>query len=79
MIPDPTDEIRAIRNRLSSACNYELAKIFEETRRHQAESGRAYINLPSRRPAFEDTTNQTLEASGEAGPVDGQESSVVTE
>ena len=76
MIPDPTDEIRAIRNRLSPACNFDLAKIFEETRRHQAESG-TYINLSSRRSAFEDTTNQTLLPSGEAGRVESGESSLV--
>ena len=45
MIPDPTDEIRAIRNRLAAKCNYDLDRIVEETRQHQRESGRTYCSL----------------------------------
>ena len=45
MIPDPTDEIRAIRNRLAAKCNYDLDRIVEETRQHQRDSGRTYGTL----------------------------------
>ena len=46
MIPDPTDEIRSIRDRLAAACDYDVDQIVDEARRHQAESGRAPISLP---------------------------------
>ncbi len=42
MVPDPTDEMRAIRDRLAAKCNYDLDRIVEETRQHQRESGRTY-------------------------------------
>jgi hypothetical protein len=45
MIPDPTSEIRAIRNRLAADCDYDLDRIVEETRRHQRDSGRTYGSL----------------------------------
>lgn len=45
MIPDPTDEIRSIRNRLAAKCNYDLDRIVEETRQHQRDSGRTYGSL----------------------------------
>lgn len=48
MTPDPTDEIRTIRDRLATECDYDVDWIVDEARRHQAESKRTYINLPSR-------------------------------
>jgi hypothetical protein len=45
MIPDPTDDIRAIRDRLAAKCNYDLDRIVEETRQHQRASGRTYCSL----------------------------------
>jgi hypothetical protein len=59
MIPDPTNVIRAIRNRLSAACDYDVDKIVDQARRHQAESGRTYINLSAGRTALKNTTNQS--------------------
>jgi hypothetical protein len=56
MIPDPTDEIRAIRNRLAARCNYDLDRIVEETRQHQRESGRTYSSLG---PTKGDTADKT--------------------
>ena len=56
MIPDPTDEIRAIRDRLAANCDYDLDRIVEETRQHQRESGRNYCS-PGPDPTTEDTTN----------------------
>jgi hypothetical protein len=57
MIPDPTDEIRAIRNRLAAKCNYDLDRIVEETRQHQRDSGRTYCSL-GQEPRAEEVTNQ---------------------
>ncbi len=51
MIPDPTEEIKAIRHRLGAEFNYDLALIFADIQRRQEESGRTYINLPPRKPA----------------------------
>ncbi|MGO8745282.1 MAG: hypothetical protein ACLQNE_04770 [Thermoguttaceae bacterium] len=64
MIPDPTDEIRSIRDRLAAACNYDVDRIVEETQRHHAESGRASITLPPRSIGPGIATNQALNASG---------------
>ena len=50
MIPDPTDEIRAIRNRLAATCNYDLDRIVEEARQHQRDSGQRLRHIePGRR------------------------------
>jgi hypothetical protein len=67
MIPDPTNEIRAIRDRLSAACKYDVDEIVDEARRHQAESGRTYINLGSTRTAAKTTTNQSMHSTGMGG------------
>lgn len=50
MIPDPTEEIKAIRHRLCAEMQFDLRKIIADTRRRQLESGRTYIRLPSRQP-----------------------------
>jgi hypothetical protein len=55
MIPDPTNEIRTIRDRLSAACGYDVDKIVDETRRHQAKSGRTYTDLSPGRTALKCT------------------------
>lgn len=67
MIPDPTNEIRAIRNRLSAACNYDVDKIVDEARRHQAKSGRTYINLAATQTDAKNTTNQRMHPTGIGG------------
>lgn len=72
MIPDPTDEIRAIRDRLAAKCDYDLDRIVEETRQHQRESGRTYCSL-GREPTAGQTTNQPMDRSSDppaarAGP-----------
>lgn len=64
MIPDPTDEIRAIRNRLAAKCDYDLDRIVEETRQHQRESGRTYCSL-GQEPTTGETTNQGMDRSGD--------------
>jgi len=50
MIPDPTDEIKAVRHRLGAELDYDLHRVIEDTRRRQQESGREYIRLPKREP-----------------------------
>ena len=64
MVPDPTNEIRAIRDRLSAACDYDIDKIVDKTRRHQAESGRTYTDLSSGRTELKYTTNKSMHGSG---------------
>lgn len=44
---DPIDEIRAIRDRLSAECDYDLDRIVEATRRQQKESGRTFLSPPA--------------------------------
>ena len=50
MIPDPTDEIKAIRHKLGAELGFDLHNIIADARRRQSESGRTYIRLPSRKP-----------------------------
>jgi hypothetical protein len=64
MIPDPTDEIRAIRNRLAAECDYDLDRIVEETRQHQRNSGRTYCSL-GRGPTAGETSGQLMDRSGD--------------
>jgi len=50
MIPDPTEEIKAIRHRLGAEMDFDLDRIIDDVRRRQAESDRTYIRLPKREP-----------------------------
>ena len=79
MIPDPTDEIRAIRQALAAKFDNDLHRIAEDIRRQQRESGRTYITLPRRAPQRDSTTTQEIHANispsvlenGETSPVAG--------
>ncbi len=51
VIPDPTEEIKAIRHRLGAAFDYDLDRIVADIQRRQAESGIKYVSLPPRRIA----------------------------
>ncbi len=51
MIPDPTEDIKAIRHRLGADFGFNLDRIFADIERRQAESGRTYITRPPRRIA----------------------------
>ena len=67
MIPDPTDEIRAIKRKLSDACDNDIRRIVEETRRHQRESGRKSVSVATPiQNSHRDSTNHPLQRSGEA-------------
>ncbi|REJ86741.1 MAG: hypothetical protein DWQ29_09900 [Planctomycetota bacterium] len=50
MIPDPTEEIKAIRHRLRAEMNFDLDRIIADIQQRQKESGRKYIRLPKREP-----------------------------
>ncbi len=62
MIPNPTDEIKAIRHRLGAEMGFDLHRIIEDARRRQLESGRQYIRLPKRTPGL------TKRSTGAADP-----------
>ena len=60
MIPSPTDEIKAIRRKLSARLGNDVHRIAEDLRRREMTSGRTYITLPRREPAFRGTLNHSL-------------------
>ena len=68
MIPDPTDDIRAIRDRLAAQYDFDLDRIVEETRRRQRESGRPSVSLPAREPSRNDTPNPVRAAIADRPP-----------
>ncbi|HAC92280.1 MAG TPA: hypothetical protein DCF63_16875 [Planctomycetaceae bacterium] len=70
MIPDPTEEIKAIRHRLGAEFDYDLDRIFADIQRRQAESGRTYVTRPSRRIA----NNKAMQLSGGGDASDNAES-----
>lgn len=70
MIPDPTEEIKAIRHRLGAEFDYDLDRIFADIQRRQSESGRAYVTRPSRRIA----NNKAMQRSGVGDVSDNAES-----
>ena len=76
MIPDPTDEIRAIKRKLAAECGNDIHRIMEESRRRQRVSGRKSVAVPQHHAMAESTTNKTMHPSGEVGRVDDGESSV---
>ena len=57
MIPDPTDEVRAIKRKLAAECDFDIHRIAEQARRRQRESGRKSVTLPPR-PTAESATSQ---------------------
>jgi len=50
MIPDPTEEIKAIRHRLGAEMDFDLDRIIADIQQRQKDSGRTYIRLPKREP-----------------------------
>jgi hypothetical protein len=59
MIPDPTDEIRAIKHKLAAECANNIHRIAEDARRRQRESGRHSVAVPH--PTTKSTTNKGLQ------------------
>ena len=70
MIPDPTEEMKAIRHRLGAEFDYDLDRIFADIQRRQAESGRTYVTRPSRKIA----NNKVMQRSGGGDVSDNAES-----
>ena len=69
MIPDPTDEIRAIKRKLAAECGNDIQRIVEDARRRQRESGRLSVAVPRSQPTFEITPNDPSRPSGEASSI----------
>ena len=69
-IPDPTEEIKAIRHRLGAEFGYDLDRIFADIQRRQSESGRTYVTRPSRKIA----NNEARPRSGGGDVSDNAES-----
>jgi hypothetical protein len=76
MIPDPNEEIREIKRKLSAQFDNDVHRIAEETRRRQRESDRKVITLPPRAPIAIKPKSVPIPASDEATHVDGGDSSV---
>jgi hypothetical protein len=66
MIPDPNDEILAIKRRLAAKFNNDLHRIAEDIRSRQHEGEREVVSLPPRRCKPIIMPNQPLHRSGEA-------------
>ncbi len=50
MIPDPNDEIRAIRHKLAAKFDNDVARIGADLRRLERESKMDFVTLPKRDP-----------------------------
>jgi hypothetical protein len=73
MVPDPTEEIRAIKRELAAKFDFDIHRIGEDLRRRQRESGRVYVTLPPRRPRQQPATSNVLPASNPATTSDRQQ------
>lgn len=62
--PDPTEEIRQIKQHLAAQFDNDLHRIAEETRRRQRESGRKVVTRPPRVPEPINTTNRRMHPTG---------------
>ena len=62
MIPNPTDEIRAIKRKLAAECGNDIHRIVEDARRRQRESGRQSVAVPP--PTVENATNKNMQLTG---------------
>lgn len=49
VIPDPTEEIKAIRHRMGAGFNFDLDRIVEDIKHRQEKSGRICILLPPKK------------------------------
>jgi len=60
MIPDPNDEILAIKRRLAAKFDNDLHRIAEDIRRRQSDDGRVVVSLPPRRCVPKIMTNNPI-------------------
>lgn len=65
MIPDPNDEILAIKRRLAAQFDNDLHRIAENVRQRQEQDGHQVISLPPRR-CTPTKTNNAVNQSGES-------------
>jgi hypothetical protein len=65
MIPDPNDEILAIKRRLAAQFDNDLHRIATDVRQRQGQGGHEVISLPPRR-CTPNTTNKAVNRSGES-------------
>lgn len=65
MIPDPNDEILAIKRRLAAQFDNDVHRIAEDIRQRQGQTGHEVISLPPRR-CTPTTTNNAVNRSGES-------------
>lgn len=64
MIPDPNEEILAIKRRLAARFNNDVHRIAADVRKNQVQAGREVISLPPRRCSVADTTNNAMQRNG---------------
>jgi hypothetical protein len=69
MMPDPNDEILAIKRRLAAKFDNDLHRIAEDVRSRQGEGGREVVSLPPRRREPTTSPNQPLLPTGVASSV----------
>jgi hypothetical protein len=60
MIPDPNDEILAIKRRLAAEFDNDIHRIAADIRKRQGESGHEVISLPPRRCTPSITTDKAV-------------------
>ncbi len=66
MIPDPNDEILAIKRRLAARFDNDVHRIAADIRKRQGDSGHEVISLPPRRCTLNNTTSiNVVNRSGE--------------
>ena len=64
MIPDPNDEILAIKRRLAAKFDNDIERIAADVRKYQGQSGHEVISLPPRRCTPNTTTNNAMQRNG---------------
>jgi len=69
MIPDPTEEIKAIRHRLGAEMDFDLDRIIADIQQRQKDSGRTYIRLPKREPHITNTDLTSRGTSRSSSPL----------
>jgi hypothetical protein len=62
--PDPTDEIRAIKRKLASECDYDIHRIAEQARRRQREPGRTSVTIFALPRTGESMKSQSIHPTG---------------
>ena len=72
MIPDPNEEILAIKRRLAAKFGNDLHRIAEDIRRRQHDGGREVLSLPPRRCEPKTAMNNPLSQSSAMGVLEAE-------